>query len=78
MIYSRGNKEDFDRWAAAGNTGWSWKDVLPYFIKSEHSTLRKLKNSPNHGRNGPLNVEDNKHRTVIADAFVAGNKLLGK
>ena len=35
MLYVRGNKYDYDEWAAMGNTGWSYSDVLPYFIKSE-------------------------------------------
>ena len=35
MVYIRGQHADFDDWAAMGNPGWSWNDVLPYFIKSE-------------------------------------------
>lgn len=35
MWYVRGNKQDFDDWAQMGNVGWSWRDVLPYFKKSE-------------------------------------------
>ena len=36
MIYVRGSRYDYDGWAKAGNTGWSWRDVLPYFKKSEN------------------------------------------
>ncbi len=35
MIYVRGQAHDFDDWAANGNDGWSWCDVLPYFRKLE-------------------------------------------
>jgi choline dehydrogenase-like flavoprotein len=35
MLYVRGNKKDYDRWAAEGNYGWSYEEVLPYFKKSE-------------------------------------------
>lgn len=35
MLYVRGNKKDYDDWAEMGAYGWSWDNVLPYFIKSE-------------------------------------------
>ena len=35
MVYIRGHKADYDQWAALGNTGWSFADVLPYFKRSE-------------------------------------------
>jgi choline dehydrogenase-like flavoprotein len=78
MIYNRGNKNDYDRWAQAGNTGWSYKDVLKYFLKSERSTLGNLRNSPNHNQNGELSVEYNRYRSIIGEAFVKANKFLGQ
>jgi choline dehydrogenase-like flavoprotein len=38
MMYMRGHPKDYDRWAEAGNTGWDFKSVFPYFIKSEDNT----------------------------------------
>jgi choline dehydrogenase len=54
MVYFRGNPRDYDAWAAAGATGWSYPEILPYFRKSEHNENF----GPNvyHGRSGPMNV----------------------
>lgn len=68
MAYIRGNREDYEDWVKAGNPGWSYEEVLPYFIKSEHN---EQIHSRFHGQNGPLNVTFAKyHRSPLADAFV--------
>lgn len=55
MAYIRGHRSDYDEWAALGNTGWAWDDVLPYFKKSEdNQTIR----NELHGQGGPLTVSD--------------------
>ena len=46
----RGNAKDYDNWAAMGNSGWSFKDVLPYFKKLEDMTHEKLINGKQGGR----------------------------
>src|ERR1700756_1713617 len=55
LIYIRGQKEDYDHWAALGNPGWGYDDVLPYFIKSEGNQRGA---DAFHGGNGPLKVSD--------------------
>ena len=55
MIYVRGQQRDYDDWAAAGNPGWAWADVLPYFKRAEHNERGA---DAYHGTGGPLNVKD--------------------
>ena len=55
MIYIRGLREDYDHWAALGNDGWGFDDVLPYFRKAEHNERGA---DAWHGSGGPLNVMD--------------------
>lgn len=53
MIYVRGNKWDYDEWERLGNKGWSYKDILPYFKKSEHHEAGE---DEYHAQGGLLNV----------------------
>tara|TARA_B100002003_G_scaffold4857_3_gene4573 strand:+ start:2072 stop:3670 length:1599 start_codon:yes stop_codon:yes gene_type:complete len=69
MIYIRGHKNDYDGWAAAGNEGWSYDDVLPYFKKSEDNDQGASKY---HGAGGPLSV------STIKDAHFAVNDIFIK
>jgi choline dehydrogenase len=55
MVYVRGHRGDFDDWAAAGNPGWSYADVLPYFRKSEDHVWGA---SEYHGAGGPMHVSE--------------------
>ena len=56
MVYIRGNKYDYDQWESLGNTGWGFKNMLPYFIKAENN--KAFINHPLHGDDGPLHVQD--------------------
>lgn len=67
MVYIRGQKEDFDRWAALGNHGWSYQEVLPYFIRSEHYERGA---DAYHGSGGPLWVSDITDEFPIQQAFI--------
>ncbi|CAG5044447.1 unnamed protein product [Parnassius apollo] len=77
MIYSRGLPEDWDRIAAAGNYGWSYKEILPFYIKSERANLKGLSDAPWHGRDGELTVEDVPFRSKLSKALLDAAKLLG-
>nr|CAI5824838.1 unnamed protein product [Callosobruchus analis] len=55
MIYTRGNKIDYDKWEAMGNPGWSYEDVLPYFIKAEDAQLA-FQDNEYHGQGGYMKV----------------------
>ena len=73
MLYVRGHKWDYDHWADLGNEGWSYKDVLPYFIKAEHNEEH---DNEYHGKNGPLNVSEIRHKNRFVNDFVkAGSSL---
>lgn len=66
MVYIRGHRADYDAWAALGNEGWSYEDVLPYFKKSEN---REKGANEYHGQGGPLNVASVRSPGKINDAF---------
>ncbi|MBI2745538.1 MAG: choline dehydrogenase [Burkholderiales bacterium] len=71
MIYTRGHPRDYDDWAAQGNPGWGWADVLPYFKRAEHNERGA---DDFHGSGGPLNVMDlrspNRHSPDFVQAGV--------
>ncbi|MDA7963647.1 GMC family oxidoreductase N-terminal domain-containing protein, partial [Ruegeria sp.] len=74
MIYMRGQAVDYDHWAQLGNTGWSWEDVLPYFIKSEdhHSGASEM-----HGGDGEWKVSRQRLDWDILNAVQQGAKEFG-
>ncbi|KAF0766819.1 glucose dehydrogenase, partial [Aphis craccivora] len=76
MIYTRGNRMDYDNWAKMGNSGWSYDDVLKYFIRSENADVSGA-DPGYHGENGLLSVSDVPYRTPIAKAFVDAGSQIG-
>jgi len=67
MIYIRGHKADYDGWAALGNKGWSYADVLPYFKKSQH---REAGTNDYHAQGGELNVARVSSPGSVNDIFL--------
>ena len=74
MIYMRGQAADYDQWRQAGNEGWGWDDVLPYFKKSEdyHGGA-----SATHGVGGEWRVEKQRLSWPILDSFRDAAEELG-
>lgn len=74
MIYIRGLPADYDGWAAAGNPGWSWQEVLPYFRKAEHN---ERLDDEWHGQGGPFNVAELRSPSALREDFVTAGRQAG-
>ena len=78
MIYMRGQAADYDGWRQAGNLGWGWDDVLPYFTRAEdHYAANGPGNTGMHGAGGEIRVERQRLRWDILDAFQAAAAQYG-
>lgn len=74
LVYTRGNRRDYDHWASLQNPGWAWDDVLPYFRKLEDN--QRGENSVR-GAGGPQKVSDNRLRSAANECFIAAAKQCG-
>ena len=74
MIYMRGNHLDYDHWKNLGNDGWGFRDVLPYFKKSENQERGA---SEYHDSGGPLNISDLRYVNPLTRAFLAAAEEIG-
>lgn len=74
MVYIRGNRADYDEWAAGGATGWGYDDVLPYFRRSENNLRGE---DQYHGTGGPLDVRESVSMHPLATAFVEAARQAG-
>lgn len=77
MFYVRGNRRDYDAWMEAGNAGWGYRDVLPYFLKSQDVRIPALLDSEYHGRGGYLTVEHFRSQSPIAHSFLEAAMDIG-
>ena len=76
MVYTRGNKHDYDRWETIhGAEGWGWDDVFPYFKKSED--FQAEGDEGYHGYGGPLTVTKNSYVSPSSRAFLEAGKMIG-
>jgi len=74
MVYIRGQRGDYDHWAAEGNAGWSFDEVLPYFKRAEHNERGA---DAWHGGGGPLNVMDLRSPNRFGPVFVEAARQAG-
>jgi len=74
MLYVRGRSLDYDTWEQMGATGWSWKDVLPYFMRAEDNSRGA---SEYHGVGGPVRVEDSHDPNPFAERFLEASEANG-
>ncbi|MEZ3159190.1 choline dehydrogenase [Microbacterium sp. BWT-B31] len=74
MIYIRGNRYDYDRWAEQGNDQWGFEQVLPFFRKAEHN---ERLNDRYHSSDGAMNVTEQVAHNELSKAFVRAAQELG-
>ena len=73
MVYIRGHHSDYDGWAALGNAGWAYDDVLPYFKKAENN---EVVHDDFHGTGGPLNVAKIRTGNPFQEYFLEAGRQL--
>lgn len=76
MLNTRGNSLDYDRWSAQGNPGWSYQDLLPYFIRLEDSRL-SVQSEQYHGKGGFQTIENPLYFSESAHVFVQAAQEAG-
>jgi len=74
MIYIRGNRADYDEWAAMGFDGWGYEDVLPYFKRAEDNERGE---DTYHGAGGPLSVSESRSMHPLVDAMLEAAQQAG-
>lgn len=76
MVYARGSRVEYDKWAQQGNRGWSYDDILPYFKKSEQIQIAKY-DPGYHGHSGEVFINYTQPDAINYKYFLEANKALG-
>lgn len=74
LLYIRGQRQDYDGWAQMGLRGWSYDDLHPYFLRSQHQERDGMEG---HAKGGPLNVSDVTEAHPVSDAVIEAGKSMG-
>lgn len=77
MVFNRGHKDDYNRWSRAGNDGWSYKEVLPYFKKMERIGIDEFKTSKYRGKKGNVDIQHPAYHGRLLDAFIDAGREFG-
>lgn len=75
LIAIRGQKQDYDHWSSLGNPGWSFQEVLPYFVKLESNDTTS--NRQEHGSSGPVSITSIRAKHPLIEAVIAAAGKLG-
>ncbi|KAK9507423.1 hypothetical protein O3M35_007278 [Rhynocoris fuscipes] len=70
MIYTRGDRRDFDKWAEAGNPGWAFDDLMKYFKEIEDIQIENLRDKPYHGTNGDITISYPYYKSGVSEKFL--------
>lgn len=73
----RGHPDDYNRWARAGNKGWSYAEVLPYFKKMERIGIEEFTTSKYRGRKGNVDIQHPGYHSKLLDAFLEAGREFG-
>ncbi|HSW12535.1 MAG TPA: choline dehydrogenase [Solimonas sp.] len=77
-VCTRGHAWDYDHWAELGCSGWSYPEVLPYFIRSEHyDAALSDRDRPFHGSSGPLSVSERRYTNPLSEVFIEAAQQAG-
>ncbi|AHG64111.1 GMC family oxidoreductase [Advenella mimigardefordensis] len=74
MVYTRGNRRDYDHWAELGNAGWGWNDILPYYKRMENNA--SISNALS-GQGGPLTISNAAPASLAVQSFIESAHACG-